>query len=483
MPSEWRETTLGELCEFRSGSVFPTEFQGETEGNLPFIKVSDMELPANRYRIEAANNWVSRERARLLKANIHPAGATAFAKIGVALTYNRRRLLVRDTVVDNNMMTAIPDPNWVASEFFYYLLTTLDFNDIVSGTALPYLTQRDLEGLPVSVPSIPVQQAIARILGALDDKIELNRKMNETLEQMARAIFKACFTYPYEGLPMLMAGKPPSSFPLPLGEGGRRSSEGHVGMVDSPLGKIPKGWSVVPLGELFAVGLGGAWGQDAPTKSASTAVRCLRGIDCHELAEGGTPQVPIRWLSAGQAMDRILADGTIIVEGSGSFCGRSLLWDSAFHRVVQEPVVYSNFCKRLDAKCTVSQALVAWQQMREAYRAGEMQAFRTGTAFPNFDAHGALANLLVIRPPASVADTFAEFYSLGRRTDLMAQSRTLAAIRDALLPKLISGEIRTASDEVRSTNWERLAGEIQTTNDARRSTKREVRESNTGRSR
>jgi len=370
--------------------------------------------------------------------------------------------------------------------WFYYFRSPMGQEQLLTlarGTSVTTITGPDIAALDVPVSDISAQRSIARILGALDDKIELNRKMNETLEQMARAIFKACFTYPYEGLPMLMAGKPPSSFPLPLGEGGRRSSEGHVGMVDSPLGKIPKGWSVVPLGELFAVGLGGAWGQDAPTKSASTAVRCLRGIDCHELAEGGTPQVPIRWLSAGQAMDRILADGTIIVEGSGSFCGRSLLWDSAFHRVVQEPVVYSNFCKRLDAKCTVSQALVAWQQMREAYRAGEMQAFRTGTAFPNFDAHGALANLLVIRPPASVADTFAEFYSLGRRTDLMAQSRTLAAIRDALLPKLISGEIRTASDEVRSTNWERLAGEIQTTNDARRSTKREVRESNTGRSR
>jgi len=88
-------------------------------------------------------------------------------------------------------------------------------------------------------------------------------------------------------------------------------------------------------------------------------------------------------------------------------------------------------------------------------------------------------------PPRSVVQAFeAALFPIDQRIEVNeSESRTLAAIRDALLPKLISGEIRTASDEVRSTNWERLAGEIQTTNDARRSTKREVRESNTGRSR
>jgi type I restriction enzyme S subunit len=307
------------------------------------------------------------------------------------------------------------DPRYVA-----YLLRTKHYNytinNLVAQSAQPNVNLTELGRLRISLPSMETQRAIVRVLGALDDKIELNRKMNKTLARMARTIFKAWFVVfePFR----------------------------DKGLVDSPLGKIPKGWKVVPLGELFAVGLGGAWGEDAPSENASTAVRCLRGIDCHELAEGRTPEVPTRWLSAGQTADRTLADGgTVIVEGSGSFCGRSLLWDSSFRRVVQEPVVYSNFCKRLEPKCTASQALVAWLQMREAYRTGEMQSFRTGTAFPNFDIHGALANLLVMRPPVPVANVFAEFYNLSRRTDLMVQSRTLAAIRDVLLPKLMSGEV------------------------------------------
>jgi len=474
MPSEWRETTLGELCEFRSGSVFPTEFQGETEGNLPFIKVSDMELPANRYRIEAANNWVSRERARLLKANIHPAGATAFAKIGVALTYNRRRLLVRDTVVDNNMMTAIPDPNWVASEFFYYLLTTLDFNDIVSGTALPYLTQRDLEGLPVSVPSIPVQQAIARILGALDDKIELNRKMNETLEQMARAIFKACFTYPYEGLPMLMAGKPPSSFPLPLGEGGRRSSEGHVGMIDSPIGPIPKGWRPGTIEDMAEVVGGSTPSTTNPTFWENgthhwATPKDLATLDVPALldTERSVTDAGLQQISSG-----LLPAGTVLLSSRAPI---------GYLAVAEVPVAINQGFIAMRPKGHVSNLfLLHWARFNH----DEIVGRANGTTFLEISKSNFRPIPVVSPLPNVMIDFDSRLRPMYQRVVANArESRTLAAIRDTLLPKLMSGEIRTASDEVRSTNWERLAGEIQTTNDARRSTKREVRESNTGRSR
>lgn len=85
--------------------------------------------------------------------------------------------------------------------------------------------------------------------------------------------------------------------------------------------------------------------------------------------------------------------------------------------------------------------------MRQAYRDGLLQSFRTGTAFPNFDVHGALASLIVVVPPGPIADAFARTFSLGQRLDLMAQSRTLSALRDTLLPRLISGELRVDDAE------------------------------------
>jgi type I restriction enzyme, S subunit len=115
--------------------------------------------------------------------------------------------------------------------------------------------------------------------------------------------------------------------------------------------------------------------------------------------------------------------------------------------LIGRPIAYSNFCKRLDPLCSPSQATVCWLQMRRAYREGNLQAFRIGTAFPNFDVQGVLTNLTVVVPPEQVARAFSPFFDLSRRIDLLAQSRTLAALRDALLPKLISGKLRVKDAE------------------------------------
>ena len=309
------------------------------------------------------------------------------------------------------------------------------------GTVAERLNLPTIRALPVLIPPLSEQRAIAHILGTLDDKIDLNRRMNETLEAMAQALFKSWFV-DFEpvraktegrdpGLPEHLANLFPDSF---------RESE---------FGEIPNGWGKGPLGRYFKLGLGGAWGEDSESSRASIAVRCLRGIDCHELAEGRIPDVPLRWISERQAMDRQLVDGTILVEGSGSFCGRSLLWQTTYEELLGSPVCYSNFCKRLDSICSPEQAIVCWLQVRIAYSNGRLQAFRTGTAFPNFDVHGALRNLIVVVPSQPLAKTFANFFRLSQRLDLMAQSRTLTALRDTLLPKLLSGEFRVKDAERR----------------------------------
>jgi type I restriction enzyme S subunit len=86
-------------------------------------------------------------------------------------------------------------------------------------------------------------------------------------------------------------------------------------------------------------------------------------------------------------------------------------------------------------------------QLRQAYRAGELDGFRTGTAFPNFDVKSLLATFEVVVPPEEVALRFARVFAISRRVNLMEESRTLAALRDTLLPKLISGELRVGDAE------------------------------------
>jgi type I restriction enzyme S subunit len=165
------------------------------------------------------------------------------------------------------------------------------------------------------------------------------------------------------------------------------------------------------------------------------------------LAEGRIPEVPLRWITPNQAADRLLSKGTILIEGSGSFCGRSMIWNSDYENLFSEPVGYSNFCKRLDPLCGVGQAMVCWMQIRKAYREGIIQTFRTGTAFPNLDVHDLVTNLIVVVPTEAIANTFGKIFELSQRIDLMTYSLILVVLRDNLLPKLISGEIRVPDAE------------------------------------
>ena len=152
IPRGWACGSLGDICSFTAGSAFKPEHQGSTEGDYPFIKVSDMNLAGNEVFIQSANNYVSKAQQSEMKAKLHPLGATVFAKIGVALISNRRRLLTSPTIIDNNLMSASPVEGKSGQYFLYSLLSTLDFNTLVSGTALPYINVSDLKKIPIVRP-------------------------------------------------------------------------------------------------------------------------------------------------------------------------------------------------------------------------------------------------------------------------------------------------------------------------------------------
>lgn len=151
-PKGWISGALGDICSFTAGSAFKPEHQGSTEGDYPFIKVSDMNLAGNEVFIQSANNYVSKDQQSEMKVKLHPPRATVFAKIGVALTSNRRRLLTTPTIIDNNLMSVSPIEGKSGQYFLYSTLSTIDFNTLVSGTALPYVNVSDLKKIPIVRP-------------------------------------------------------------------------------------------------------------------------------------------------------------------------------------------------------------------------------------------------------------------------------------------------------------------------------------------
>ena len=284
--------------------------QGKSVGNYPFVKVSDMNLASNVVRIQDANNWVDDEDLRQLKAKPFPPGTTVFAKIGEALKANRLRYIIRPTIIDNNMMGAVPAPDIVDSCFFHYALSKFDFGEVAGGSALPYLTVGALSKLEIAIPPLREQRAIAHILGTLDDKIELNRKQNETLEAMARALFKAWFV-DFEPVRAKMEGRWQRGQSLP-------GLPAHLydifpdRLIESELGEIPEGWEMRSL-DSIANYLNGLALQKFPPESET---EFLPVIKIAQLRAGNTNGADKA--STQIKPEYVVVDGDVLFSWSGS---------------------------------------------------------------------------------------------------------------------------------------------------------------------
>lgn len=216
--SEWRLTSLSELCTFKGGNAFPQDEQGRKAGDAPFIKVSDFGSAQNMSSIVSANNWVDDSQVRALKLSLFPAESTVFAKIGEGLRSERVRQLTRPTAIDNNLMAAVPNKT-TNPRFLFYLLQTVRLASHAVGSALPYLKQSTLQSISVRVPELLEQQAIAEVLGALDDKIAANTALATVVDDYLAAEFESTFgAYPETTLSELAAVNETSVKPVPGGE-------------------------------------------------------------------------------------------------------------------------------------------------------------------------------------------------------------------------------------------------------------------------
>jgi type I restriction enzyme S subunit len=234
--------------------------------------------------------------------------------------------------------------------------------------------------------------------------------MNETLEAMARAIFKSWFTYPFEGLKRI-----PSPLPSPTGGGCRKAGEGELQLVDSPLGKIPKGWRVEALGDVLELAYGKGLKEDV-RQPGEIPVYGSNG--------------PVGWHNES------------LVKGPGIVVGRKgnpgiVTWvatdyypiDTTFY-VVPKGMIKSMY------------------YLFHALKLQDLPSLGADSAVPGLNRNMVYMNKMIVPPEDIVA-----FFD--KRVKLLAdtvnhnneQSRTHASIRDTLLPKLLSGEIRVKDVE------------------------------------
>jgi type I restriction enzyme S subunit len=321
------------------------------------------------------------------------------------------------------------DPRWL-----YYLTTSTPLIEYWASiaeekSAYPSINPGDIAECVVPIPPLPEQRAIAHILGTLDDKIELNRKQNQTLEAMARALFRAWFV-DFEPVRAKLEGRWQSGQSLP-------GLPAHLydlfpdRLVESELGEIPEGWEMCSL-DSIANYLNGLALQKFPPESDD---EFLPVIKIAQLRAGNTNGADRA--SARIKPEYVIVDGDVLFSWSGSL--EVEVWNGGQGALNQHLFKVTSD--------TVPKWFYFFATRHHLQNFREIAADKATTMGHIQRKHLTDARIAVAPPESMKAFDIAIAPLFDQLVSNAQQSRTLAALRDTLLPKLISGELRVSEVE------------------------------------
>lgn len=407
----WKKAKLGDLGEIVGGGTPSTKNNSYYNGDISWITPKDLSTRTERY-IFRGERMITKSGLASSSAKLMPINTILFssrAPIGYIA------IAGKEVCTNQGFKNIVPKEGVSDSMFLYYLLKykKQDIESVASGTTFMEVSGSAMKNFSVTIPLIDEQKAIAAILSCLDDKIELNNKMNKTLEEMAKAIFKSWFV-DFE--------------PFQDGE-----------FEDSELGRIPKGWRVVELGE--CVTIIDNRGKTPPLSSKPTPypiidVKALSGEsriinydNCTKYVDEDTYR---NWFRNGHPFPQ-----DILVSTVGSLAEMKVFYGNK-GCIAQNVVGFRS-------KNVSSQYLYQYLQ----YIKSDLVSYNIGSVQPSIK----VTHIIKHRISIPSNDVLTLFNSTAKKISEVIfknceENETLTAVRDTLLPKLMSGEIRVPIEEV-----------------------------------
>ena len=451
--TDWQPRPLGELIRLQKGVSYKGEFLDQPGPRLLGLGTV---VPGGGIKLEEARTYSGpiREDQRIKPGELLVAltDITQEGKIlgtpalvpkkgngGLAVTHHVARVIV-------------DSPHELDTRFLFYLLQGQEFKDYVrgfaTGTTVRAVSVRDVLSYEAELPPLPEQRTIARVLGSLDDKIELNRRMNQTLEEICRALFKFWFV----DFGPVHAKK----------EGRWKKGESLPGMPadmwdlwpsefeESEIGEIPKGWSEGTLQDVLSSlesgsrPIGGA-SENREDGVPSVGAENVLGLGRYDYSR--TKYVPRPFFA--EMNKGVLQRGDVLLYKDGAQLGRRSYFDDGFpfeECGVNEHV----FILRTRPPLT-QRFLYFW--IDQDWMADEIVSRNAGSAQPGLN-QPSVYSLPILRPPQEVVQAFDSSIAPLTHTIFSNElaSRTLGQVRDALLPKLLSGEIRVPLNKAQEAN-------------------------------
>ena len=512
MGSDLKYTTLGEITEkvVTGGTPFTSNKEFYKNASVPWLKTKEV----NFCRIHKTENYISELGLEKSSAKLIPPNSVIIAMYGQGDTAGRVAVNKIPLATNQACCNLIIQPDIADYQFVYYYLKD-SYSELVrrkTGSAQPNLNTKILKEFEILLPTLPEQKAIAHILGSLDDKIELNRQMNETLESMAQALFKSWFV---DFDPVidnaLAAGNPiPDVFaeraalripsppaPLPKGEGSiiksplpsgeglgegehayaqldknsdekekphksggvcfdsaqqpsfHSSQNSHQSLFPSEfeftdeMGWIPKGWEEGSLSDISFVKGGYAFkGKDFANEGVPVIkiknIRSDRTVNINDVQY--IPQS-----IAQKAESFWLNTGDLIMAMTGATVGKFGLLVNDHNEVF---LLNQRVAKFHPLKTISDHIWFSYCNLCEERTYNSIVNVAEGSAQPNISADGIMATK-IIKPKDSLISNFDKTVDsfFQRILKNNKQAYTLSKLRDTLLPKLLSGELRVPDAE------------------------------------
>jgi type I restriction enzyme S subunit len=417
MKDGWRTVTIGKLCDEGGGSVQTGPFGSQLHASdyvvdgIPFI------MPANLGENKVIENDIARisnaDYQRLAKYQLKQ-GDIIYGRRGdigrrALITKREEGWMLGSGCLRIRFGDADVDPRYVS----YYLGLPEVKQQVLGkavGTTMPNLNSAIIRSVPLTLPPLPIQRRIASILGALDDKIECNRRINQTLEQMAQALYKHWFV----------------DF-APFRDGG---------MVETELGEVPRGWRVGKFGDI--------------------AVNPRVGADPRKLASD-TPYIGLEHMPRQTIALDDWGSSSQVTSNKWAFQRKQILFGKLrpyFHKVGIAPI---------DGVCS-SDILVIEPSQRAYF--GMTLCVVSNAEFVNYTSAASggtrmprtsweqMTRYPVAIPTEEIAARFNQQIDLWAEQIItnIIENRSLARTRDYLLPKLMSGEIEIKNLEQQTEN-------------------------------
>lgn len=431
LTSSWHRQSIEQLCTRVTSGATPLRANSEFYhgGDVPWFKTKEL---ADRVLLDSEEHITALAVART-GAKVYPTNTVLMAMYGDGRTITTLGVLTRPSSCNQACCVLIANPKRCDHRFLFYALKhhRQDFIRLATGGAQRNLSTRTIRQFELEVPPFHEQRSIGQVLGALDDKIELNRQMNETLEAMARALFKSWFV-DFDPVRAKADGR------QPWGMDAETAALFPSEFENSELGEIPKGWRVGTVGECVTVVGGSTPSTAVPGYWEGGNTAWATPKDLSKLSD------PVLL-----ATERLITPAGLAQIGSGLLPPGTVLLSSrapiGYVAVVELPVaVNQGFIAMVCDKGLTTHYVRHWTEWN-------MEAIKgraNGTTFMEVS-KAAFRPMPVVCPPSQVLSAFEK--SVGplhaSTVNNLRQSETLAGLRDTLLPKLLSGEVRVREAE------------------------------------